>query len=297
MKKENPIFLNSVSELHSFLNIKKPTHPLVSVIKLDDLGCMLADDVQLVYNFYTVNLKKNFDGKIKYGQQYYDFDDGTMTFFAPKQSLSIEANSAQKAEGWMLIFHPEFLQSYPLAKRIKEYGFFSYAANEALHLSDQEEVLIYGIMQNLQQEIERMIDNFTLDLVISHIDLLLNYCNRFYNRQFITRKRVSSDLLVKFEEYLQNYPQDEKPTVTYFAEKLSISPHYLNDMLKNSTGQTTQQHIQNKLIEKAKELLSTTTLSVSEIAYQLGFEYPQSFNKLFKNKIEMSPLEYRQSFN
>lgn len=152
-------------------------------------------------------------------------------------------------------------------------------------------------MQNLQQEIERMIDNFTQDVVISHIDLLLNYCNRFYNRQFITRKKVSNDLLTKFEEHLESYTQDEKPTVQYFAEKLSVSPHYLNDMLKNSTGQTTQQHIHNKLIEKAKELLSTTTLSVSEIAYQLGFEYPQSFNKLFKNKTEMSPLEFRQSFN
>ncbi|MCZ2085594.1 MAG: helix-turn-helix transcriptional regulator [Flavobacteriales bacterium] len=297
MKKENPIFLNSVSELHSFLNIKKPTHPLVSVIKLDDLAFKSADEIQLIYNFYTINLKKNFDGKIKYGQQYYDFDDGTMTFIAPKQTLSLEANSSQKVEGWILVFHPDFLQSYPLAKRIKEYGFFSYATNEALHLSDQEEVVIYGIMQNLQQEIERMIDNFTQDVVISHIDLLLNYCNRFYNRQFITRKKVSNDLLTKFEEHLENYAQDEKPTVQYFAKKLSVSPHYLNDMLKNSTGQTTQQHIQNKLIEKAKELLSTTTLSVSEIAYQLGFEYPQSFNKLFKNKTEMSPLEFRQSFN
>lgn len=297
MKKETPIFLNSVSELHSFLNIKKPTHPLVSVIKLDDLTFVSADEIQLIYNFYTINLKKNFDGKIKYGHQYYDFDDGTMTFIAPKQTLSLEANSSQKVEGWILVFHPDFLQSYPLAKRIKEYGFFSYATNEALHLSDQEEVVIYGIMQNLQQEIERMIDNFTQDVVISHIDLLLNYCNRFYNRQFITRKKVSSDLLMKFEEHLENYPQDKKPTVQYFAEKLSVSPHYLNDMLKSSTGQTTQQHIQNKLIEKAKELLSTTNLSVSEIAYQLGFEYPQSFNKLFKNKMEMSPLEFRQSFN
>ena len=297
MKKEGPIFLNSISEFHSFLNIKKPTHPLVSVIKLDDLGCTITEDVQLVYNFYTVNLKKNFDGKIKYGQQYYDFDDGTMSFFAPKQTFYIEANSSQKAEGWMLVFHPDFLQSYPLAKRIKEYGFFSYATNEALHLSDQEENVIYGIMRNLQEEIEKMIDNFTQDLVLSHIDLLLNYCNRFYNRQFITRKKVSNDLLTKFEDYLENYTQDEKPTVAYFAEKLSISSHYLNDMLKNSTGHTTQQHIQNKLIEKAKELLSTTTLSVSEIAYQLGFEYPQSFNKLFKNKTEMSPLEFRQSFN
>ena len=220
----------------------------------------------IVYNFYTIYLKKNFDGKIKYGQQYYDYDNGIMTFFSPKQMFSIEADSSTNVEGWMVVFHPDFIQNYPLAKRIKEYGFFSYAANEALHLSEREETVIYGLLQNLQHEIEAMIDNYTQDVVVSHIDLLLNYCNRL-------------------------------PTVQYFAEKLFVSPHYLNDMLKNLTGQTTQQHIQNQLIEKAKELLSTTGMSVSEIAYQLGFEYPQSFSKLFKNKTNLTPLKFRQSFN
>ncbi|SJN47202.1 Transcriptional regulator, AraC family [Sphingobacterium sp. JB170] len=158
-------------------------------------------------------------------------------------------------------------------------------------------------MQNLQQEIEAMIDNYTQDLVVSHLDLLVNYCNRFYNRQFITRKKASNDLFLKFEDLLNAYYQNDDltvsglPTVHYFAEKLFVSAHYLNDMLKNLTGQTTQQHIQNQLLEKAKELLSTTELSVSEIAYQLGFEYPQSFNKVFKNKTNQTPLEFRQSFN
>ena len=145
-------------------------------------------------------LASKFDGKIKYGQQYYDFDDGIMTFFAPKQMFSIEENSSTKVEGWMLVFHPDFIQSYSLAKRIKEYGFFSYANNEALHLSDKEETIIAGLMQNLQQEIEAMIDNYTQDVVVSHIDLLLNYCNRFYNRQFITRNKASNDLFLKFED-------------------------------------------------------------------------------------------------
>lgn len=298
MNNNKPLFLNSVSELHHMLNIKKTTHPLVSVVNLDDINYKVGEEmVTFVYDFFTIYLKKNFDGKVKYGQKYYDYDDGIMTFLAPKQMLTVEADNSEKVEGWMLVFHPDFLQSYPLAKRIKEYGFFSYSANEALHLSDQEENMIYGIMQNLQQEIESMIDNFTQDLVISHIDLLLNYCNRFYNRQFITRKKVSNDLVVKFEELLDNNIKDEKPSVQYFADKLAVSPHYLNDMLKNITGQTTQQHIQNKLIEKAKELLSTTNLSVSEIAYELGFEFPQSFSKLFKNKTELTPLEFRQSFN
>lgn len=300
-KNNTPYFLNSVSELHALLKIKKPTHPLVSVVRLDDIAFENSDDIKtIVYNFYTVYLKKNFDGKIKYGQQYYDFDNGIMTFFAPKQMLSIEAGSSSKVEGWMLVFHPDFIQNYELGKRIKEYGFFSYATNEALHLSDKEETVISGLVQNLQQEIEAMIDNYTQDLVISHIDLLLNYCNRFYNRQFITRKKASDDLFLKFEELLTTHFQNEissLPTVQYFSEKLFVSTHYLNDMLKNLTGQTTQQHIQNQLIEKAKELLSITKLSVSEIAYQLGFEYPQSFSKLFKNKTNLTPLEFRQSFN
>ena len=278
---------------------------MVSVVNLDDLDCIDTEEMStIVFNYYTIYLKKNFDGKIKYGQQYYDFDDGIMTFFAPKQMFSIEENSSTKVEGWMLVFHPDFIQSYSLAKRIKEYGFFSYANNEALHLSDKEETIIAGLMQNLQQEIEAMIDNYTQDVVVvSHIDLLLNYCNRFYNRQFITRNKASNDLFLKFEDLLNAYYQNDDlsvaglPTVQYFADKLSVSPHYLNDMLKNLTGQTTQQHIQNQLLEKAKELLSTTELSVSEIAYYLGFEYPQSFSKVFKNKTNQTPLEFRQSFN
>ena len=274
----------------------------MSVVSLDDIVFKSPDDIKtIVYNFYTIYLKKNFDGKIKYGQQYYDYDNGIMTFFSPKQMFSIEADSSTNVEGWMVVFHPDFIQNYPLAKRIKEYGFFSYAANEALHLSEREETVIYGLLQNLQHEIEAMIDNYTQDVVVSHIDLLLNYCNRFYNRQFITRKTASNDLFLKFEGLLTAYYQKEGlsglPTVQYFAEKLFVSPHYLNDMLKNLTGQTTQQHIQNQLIEKAKELLSTTGMSVSEIAYQLGFEYPQSFSKLFKNKTNLTPLKFRQSFN
>ena len=203
----------------------------------------------------------------------------------------------------MLVFHPDFLHGYPLAKKIKDYGFFSYAVNEALHLSDKEEQMITGVMQNLKDEIAAMIDNYTQDVVVSHLELLLNYSNRFYNRQFITRKKVSNDLLTKFEELLTAYFKQETeandglPTVQYISDKLFVSPNYLNDMLKSLTGQTTQQLIHNQVIEKAKELLSTTNLSVSEIAYQLGFEYPQSFNKLFKNKTKITPLEFRQSFN
>jgi len=304
MKDKSHKVLNSISQLHSLLKLKKPTHPLVSIISVEDVDVAnLQITEPLVLNFYVINVKSNCQGKIKYGQQYYDFDEGVMTFVAPTQRIELEEPSGSKADGWMLVIHPDFLHGYPLAKKIKDFGFFSYAVNEALHLSDKEEQVIKGIMQNLQEEIAAMIDGYTQDVVVSHIELLLNYSNRFYNRQFITRKKVSNDLLIKFEELLSTYFNSEEketeglPSVQYFSDKLFVSPNYLNDMLKSLTGQTTQQHIHNTVIEKAKELLSTTSLSVSEIAYQLGFEYPQSFNKLFKNKTQVTPLEFRQSFN
>lgn len=286
------------------MGLRKPKHPLVSVFDFSEIAFDgIENELKISCDFYVIALKKNFDGKIKYGQRYYDFDSGLMTFFAPRQTFSIEVGSSRKLEGWMLIIHPDFIQNFPLAKRIKEYGYFSYAINEALHLSDREEIVVSALIQNMQEEIESMIDNYTQDVAVAHIDLLLNYCNRFYNRQFITRKKVSNDILLQFEDLLTIYYQNDNlstsglPTVQYFAEKLIVSPHYLNDMLKKLTGQTTQQHIQNQLIEKAKELLSATNLSVSEIAYQLGFEFPQSFNKFFKNKTNVTPLKFRQSFN
>ncbi|KIC94231.1 helix-turn-helix domain-containing protein [Flavihumibacter solisilvae] len=304
MKDKAHTVLNSISQLHSLLKLKKSAHPLVSVIRAEDVDVKSIQITEpVIFNFYVINVKTNCKGKIKYGQHYYDFDEGVMTFVAPKQRIELEEPTGSKSEGWMLVIHPDFLHGYPIAKKMKDFGFFSYAVNEALHLSDKENQVINGIMQNLQDEIAAIIDGYTQDVVVSHIELLLNYSNRFYNRQFITRKKASSDLLVKFEELLTAYFNGDVegpeglPSVQYFSDKLFVSPNYLNDMLKNLTGQTTQQHIHNTVIGKAKELLSTTNLSVSEIAYQLGFEYPQSFNKLFKNKTNVTPLEFRQSFN
>ncbi len=304
MKEESVKILNSISQLHSLLKLEKPSHPLVSVINVADVDMNKVELTEPVtFNFYVINFKEKCTGKLKYGQQYYDFDEGVMTFVAPKQRVDATESGNDSFEGYMLIIHPDFLHGYPLSKTIKEYGYFSYAVNEALHLSAKEEKTIIGLFQNLKDEIGINIDNFTQDVVVSQLDLLLNYSNRFYNRQFITRKKVSNDLLVKFDDLLTAYFLDEKavmkglPTVHYFSEQLYVSSNYLNDMLKQLTGQTTQQHIQSHVIEKAKELLSTTNLSVSEIAYQLGFEYPQSFNKLFKNKTDVTPLQFRQSFN
>ena len=299
-----PYIFNSISELHRVLQLPKPQHPLVSVINLAEITCFSEEELQsVVYNFYSICIKKGFEGKMKYGQNYYDFDEGIMTFFSPGQIVSAEIVACMKLNGWWLVIHPDFLRNYQIGKNIKDYGYFSYAVNEALHLSEKEEVMATSIVQNIAQEYQSVIDNYSQDVIISQIELLLNYCNRFYNRQFITRKNASNDLLIKLEDLLSNYFNSKKvqelglPTVQYISQQLNISPNYLSDMLRSLTGQSTQQHIQDKLIERAKEILTTTSLSVSEIAYQLGFEYPQSFSKLFKNKTNASPLEFRHHFN
>ena len=303
--KENQfIKINSVSELHKLMGIQKPKHPLVSLINYSDVHLSAIDSsVKVILNFYMVSIKHNADCKFSYGQNYYDFDEGVLAFMEPGQIASTTQSENEQPDGWLLIFHPDLIRNYPIGKTIKNYGFFSYAVNEALHLSESEEAMIEGIFKNIEKEYNHSIDQFSQDVMVSQIELLLNYSNRFYNRQFITRKTASSDLLTKMEILLDEYFESDKiiesglPTVQFFAEKLNLSPNYLSDMLRTLTGQSTQQHIHNKLIEKAKEALSTTSLSVSEIAYQLGFEHPQSFSKLFKTKMNVSPLEYRASFN
>ncbi|MFV0346661.1 MAG: helix-turn-helix domain-containing protein, partial [Bacteroidales bacterium] len=205
-----------------------------------------------------------------------------------------------KVSGYHLIFHPDFIRGYPLTKTIKEYGFFSYSNNKALFLSDKEEAIIINLFKSIESEYQNNIDKFSQDVMIGNIELLLVHIDRYYNRQFITRKTIGNDTLSRMEIILNNYFSDETnqlPTVQPIAEELNLSPNYLSDMLKNLTGQTAQQHIHEKLIEKAKELLSATNLSVSEIAYQLGFEFPQSFSKLFKKKTNLTPLEFKQTFN
>jgi AraC-like DNA-binding protein len=302
-RKENKIItIHSISELYKISGLPKPKHPLVGLIKLGDVSPTIHEPVSIVLNFYTVSLKRCVDSKIKYGQNYYDFDEGVLAFMEPRQIIADEGESHQP-EGWWLVFHPDLIRNYPLGKTIKNYGFFSYAVNEALHLSEAEEKMIESLFKNIEMEYNHSIDQYSQDVMVSQLELLLNYSNRFYHRQFITRKTASSDLLTKMENLLDEYFNSDKmlltglPTVQYFADKLNVSSNYLSDMLRTLTGQSTQQHIHNKLIEKAKESLTTTNLSVSEIAYQLGFEHPQSFSKLFKNKTNVSPLEYRASFN
>jgi AraC-like DNA-binding protein len=290
--------IKTVSEYHRLMGLPAPEHPLVSVIRFEDIQALGGDEpISLVNDFYSIGLKHNFDAKMKYGQQSYDFDGGMMTFVAPGQVLRIEVEPGKelKHTGWLLLVHPDFLWHTPLARKIKQYEYFSYAVNEALHLSDKEEAVITTMLQNIEREFRSNIDRFSQEVMISQLESILTYAERFYHRQFLTRRISSHQLLERFETALQAWPGI--PTVTELAEKLHISPGYLGSVLRVLTGKNTQQHIQDQLIERAKEKLSTTELTVSEIAYELGFEYPQSFSKLFKTKTSLSPLEFRASFN
>lgn len=296
--------INSISALHRLMGLSKPMHPLISLIDMDEVAASSQEgEVHFALNFYGVSLKRNLKGKLKYGQQYYDFDEGVMAMTAPNQVLSVSNSESYTVSGWWLVFHPDFILGYPLAKTIKKYGFFSYAANEALHLSGKEEQMLLDVFKNIKQEYQTSIDPFSQDVMVSQIELLLTYTNRFYNRQFLTRKSANNDLLAKLESTLADYFDSSKvqelglPSVQYISDKLNVSANYLSDTLRTHTGHTTQQHIHQKLIEEAKERLSTTNLSIGEIAYQLGFEHPQSFSKMFKNKTNYTPIEFRLSFN
>lgn len=295
--------IESIAELHRLKGLPPPLHPSISVIDFSKLE-LPQDPETIVSSYYTISIKRGV-GKMFYGQQQYDFDEGVMYFMAPNQLLRVSPSPQPDTQrsGWILLVHPDFLWNSSLAKKIKDYEYFGYSINEALFLSDKEERIITDIILNIKQEYHSNIDKFTQDIIISQIETLLNYAERFYQRQFITRKVTNHQILDRLEKLLDDYFNSDQviakglPTVQYIAETLNVSPNYLSGLLKALTGQSTQQHIHDKLIEKAKEKLSTTTLSVSEIAYDLGFEHSQSFSKLFKTKTNFSPLEFRQSFN
>jgi len=304
MEENNPREFDSLTSVHLAFGLPKPQHPLISLLNSDDQPNLQRPPGAHVLKFYKISYKTRLSGKVKYGQGYYDFDEGGLLFASPNQIMgSVEENDTEDCSEYTLLIHPDFLLSYPIAKKIKQYGFFSYSTNETLHLSDDEKEIIISIFKIIRHELGSRIDEFSQDVVIAQIELLLTYANRFYKRQFITRKAVSNELLQKLEEILDQYFNNETtakegiPTVQYLSEKLKISPSYLSDMLRSLTGQNAQQHIHNKLIEKAKEKLSISNLSVSEIAYELGFEHPQSFSRFFKTKTNHSPLEFRQMFN
>ena len=302
MKTSGLHIINSLSEYSTLLGLPQPEHPLISII---DLACSRGNgmpdlpDNKLILNFYNIFLKKGINGEMGYGRKYYDFSNGFMGFSAPRQVFTINLElDTSNISGWMLLIHPDFIRKYPLMKRIAEYGFFGYEMNEALHLSEKEEAVIDRILDDIRREYQQPIDAFSQDVIVSHVEVLLNYANRFYNRQFITRKNAEQEPLARFEELLTKIfsqdPVGQLPTVNELADQLNVSTHYLSDMLRSLTGLNAQQHIHNHLIEKAKEILLTTRLSINEIAFKLGFEYPQYFNRLFKSKTGLTPAAFRK---
>lgn len=306
MEQKKIIRIKSISEFHKFRGLPKPVHPLISIVDYASIQYHSGmEETSWMFDFYQVSVKKGIDGKFKYGQLEYDFDEGIMFFIAPKQIFTIRVNqhSTLKRSGWMLLIHPDFLWNTALAKTISKYEYFDYSVNEALFLSEKEENTLNEIVENIREEYDSNLDKYSKNIIISHIETLLNYAERFYNRQFITREKANHQILQRLEDLLNEYfgkddlVSRKLPTVQYVADALNISPKYLSGLLKTLTGQGTQQHIHEKLIDKAKEKLSTTNLSISEIAYELGFEHSQSFSKLFKTKTDLSPLEFRASFN
>lgn len=294
----------TINDYHKLMGLPKPEHPLISVINFNSIKHLPGNrSITMVDEFYSVALKRNFNGKMKYGQQQCDFDEGILFFISPGQVFSIEINEEIKHTGWLLLIHPDFFWNKALARAVKKYEFFSYSVNEALHLSDKEENMLLDIMQNIAQEYHSNIDKFSQRVIIAQLELLLTYADRFYHRQFLTRKITNHKTLDSLDDMLNAYFESNDllkkglPTVQFVADELNVSPNYLSGLLKVLTGQSTQQHIHNKLIDKAKERLSNNDLSISEIAYQLGFEHSQSFNKLFKQKTNLSPTAYRNSFN
>jgi len=297
---------NSISDFHAFCGLPKPEHPLISLIDYSKVQYPVNDEeMKWIQDYYSIGLKRNVNARFNYGQQEYDFDSGVLCFVSPLQFLRIEMKPDVEVEptGYLLLIHPDFLWGTSLARKMKTYEFFSYQINEALFLSEKEETIIVELFKNMEKEYRNNMDKFTQELIVAQLELFLIYAERFYERQFLTRKKSGHELLAKFEEVLSGYFESGKllengiPSVTEIAGAMNISSNYLGSLLRIHTGQNTQQHIQNKLIDYAKERLSTTALSVSEIAYELGFEHPQSFNKLFKQKVKQSPGEFRKSFN
>ena len=300
---KNFVRISSIEEVHKMLGLKKPKHPMVSILPItDEVVNFDYGDVTYILDFYQISLKENLTGSFLYGRSQYDFSEGTMIFTQPGQTIQMDKNERfENAKGYILLFHPDLIQRSGLLNEISNYPFFKYDANEALHLSEEERDHIYSLLDKIAEEYQRSIDTHTQDIILGSISMLLKYAQRYYDRQFFTRKNASQDILGRFEKLLQKYfnsddlMQNGIPTVKDLGEKLGISSHYLSEMLKKETGQSAKSHLQSHLIYKAKNLLLSTNNSVSEVAYILGFEYPQHFSKLFKLKTGVSPREFRKS--
>ncbi|NML56302.1 helix-turn-helix domain-containing protein [Chryseobacterium cheonjiense] len=301
-KEDKIVRFISISESHRAFGLPAPQHPLISLVHFNQDNPFNTDMAPIydILSFYKITFITRNKGRLKYGRSYYDYNEASMLFLAPNQLVgSTDYNSETYC--YILLIHPDFLLGYPLSKKIKQYAYFSYSWNEALHLSDPEKEIILSVYKMMEQELGSRVDEFSQEVVIAHLELLLSYVNRFYKRQFITRKVMNNDILHKLETILDNYLNDQNslelglPTVQFLSDQLGISPGYLSDVLRSVIGKNTQQYIREKLTEKAKERLASTNLTISEIAYELGFEHPQSFSKMFRSQTGLSPIEFRKN--
>ncbi|WP_202797929.1 helix-turn-helix domain-containing protein [Ochrovirga pacifica] len=300
----------TISDYHSFANLPAPEHPLISLVAYNQIAYPKDwESWKLKHEYYVIGLKRNVPYKFYYGQQTYDFNEGVMTFIAPNQVLSMEHNPNLKVEthlkpsGWLLLIHPDFFWKTALVKKIKSYDFFNYTTHEALFVSLKEEAQVVTLFKSIEQEYQGNLDPFSQKIIVAHLELLLNYAERFYQRQFLTRNKSNHQIIEKVELWLATYFKEAKglekglPTVEQLAEAVCLSPSYLSSLLTSVTGMSALQHIHASVISLAKEQLANTQLSVSQIAYDLGFGHPSSFHKLFKKKTQMSPLEFRTQCN
>jgi AraC-like DNA-binding protein len=297
----HPAVIDSISELNERFGIFQTPHPLINIIELEGRECIVGDNQEyLILNLFSIWMKKGVDGYLGYGEGEITFGDGTLVFMAPGQVLY--PNKHHQRGGWGLVFHPDLLKGYPLAQTIRSYDYFSYTTDQALGMTAEEELAVGAILSSIQKEINGTDDAFSHDVVVSQLEVLLTYANRFYHRQFAKKKEDRRGLLAKVEDLLINYLNSEQlelnglPTVNYLSRALNVSPNHLSDVLKETTGKNTSELIAINVIERAKELITTTTLSAGEIAFQLGYQHSQSFSKLFKKKVGCSPLEYRERF-
>lgn len=275
----------------------KTRHPLVAVVDFSNIDDQIDAGLRISCGFYMIMFKNYSCNTVRYGRKTYDFQDGSLVCLAPEQLLTMDTEVEQRPDrlGWGLFFHPDLIRGTSLSNKMKDYTFFAYETNEALHLSDKEKQVLHEIVQKIDAELAENIDRHSQTLIVCNIELLLNYCSRYYDRQFITRKTANNDVLAKVERALTNYFQTERPlpTVKQLADEVHLSPDYLSDLLKRETGKSAQDHIHHHLIEKAKDLLLNSNKSVGELAFTLGFDYPQYFSRLFKLKTGLTPLEYR----
>jgi len=298
---ESIINIKTIAEYNKLIGVKT-FHPLVNVV---DFSVLKPQEKSVVsgtfaFEFYAVSIKYGNGCELKYGRNYYDYQDGTLVFIAPGQIMSVESQDEFKPQGSALVFHPDLIRGTSLAQRIKDHTFFSYDVHEALHLSENELQIVMECFKKIEFELKQPVDKHSKHLIVSNIELFLSYCVRFYDRQFITRDNNNADILTKFESLLNSYFETENPqkigmpTVTYFADQFHLSANYFGDLVKKETGKTPLEYIQLKILDLAKEKIFTPGKSVNEIAYELGFKYPQHFSRFFKQHVGYSPKEYRQ---